>query len=474
MTSPRTFISYSWSNPDHEDWVLKLASELRAAGVDAILDKWDLREGQEANAFMEKMVNDEEVKKVIMIVDRTYAEKSNARIGGAGTEAQIISNQLYSSQRESKFVALVLDRDDDGNAVLPSYYTSRMYIDFSDPTREVEKFEQLLRWIFDKPIFIKPGLGKIPTFLNEEKSQIRTATDLSYRRCKDAIAGGRVHGFDSFKEYLRELHLSLEKFTLPEDFDPATDEFIKNLEDFLPLRDQFCDLLKRVCRHTSEERYVIALHHFFNALIVYLDPSRGRIIYRRIDSGNFLFFTNELVLHTVAILIDENRFDALRVLLERPYIDKARAQNADSGVVWLSEFCEFNEALDFRKERLGLRRGSLTADLLKERSGTGLVGFDDVMQADFFLFIAGHARRWSWWPYSLVFARRHPPFVVFERAQSKAEFSRLLDVLGFKGPDDFFRIFEGFEKNPKSVPLFGMDRFDPARLAGIENLKRER
>ncbi len=63
MEHTKLFISYSWSTPDHEDWVLNLAMELRESGVDVILDKWDLKEGHDAFAFMEKMVSDKNAKK---------------------------------------------------------------------------------------------------------------------------------------------------------------------------------------------------------------------------------------------------------------------------------------------------------------------------------------------------------------------------------------------------------------------------
>jgi TIR domain len=82
MESPKLFISYSWSNPDHEAWVLQLATELRESGVDVILDKWDLKEGHDANAFMEKMVSDPSIQKVALICDKMYAEKTDGRRGG--------------------------------------------------------------------------------------------------------------------------------------------------------------------------------------------------------------------------------------------------------------------------------------------------------------------------------------------------------------------------------------------------------
>ena len=39
----KVFISYSWTKGD---FVLKLARQLLADGVDVVLDKWDLKEGQ--------------------------------------------------------------------------------------------------------------------------------------------------------------------------------------------------------------------------------------------------------------------------------------------------------------------------------------------------------------------------------------------------------------------------------------------
>jgi len=71
MSIPKLFISYSWSNATHEQWVVDLATEIRESGVDVILDKWDLKEGHDAVAFMEKMVTDPEIKKVAIITDET-------------------------------------------------------------------------------------------------------------------------------------------------------------------------------------------------------------------------------------------------------------------------------------------------------------------------------------------------------------------------------------------------------------------
>lgn len=55
---PKVFISYSWSSPQHVDWVLDLAHRLHHDNVDVLIDKWYLREGQNSIEFMESMVVD--------------------------------------------------------------------------------------------------------------------------------------------------------------------------------------------------------------------------------------------------------------------------------------------------------------------------------------------------------------------------------------------------------------------------------
>ena len=83
---PKVFISCSWSGPEHEQDVIDLATALRNHGVDAILDKWDLKPGQDKYVFMESMVTDASVSKVLVLCDKRYQEKVNTRSGGVGTE----------------------------------------------------------------------------------------------------------------------------------------------------------------------------------------------------------------------------------------------------------------------------------------------------------------------------------------------------------------------------------------------------
>ena len=173
--APKLFISYSWTSPEHKQWVLDLAKDLRKSGVDALLDAWDIRAGQDPIAFMQQMVIDTNIRKVLMVVDKNYAEKANAEQGGVGIEAQIISREMYENTGQEKFVALVLDKDENGNPYLPIYCQSRIYIDFSEPQNSEKEFENLLRWIFSVPEHEKPPIGNPPAFLFNKTSNDVTA-----------------------------------------------------------------------------------------------------------------------------------------------------------------------------------------------------------------------------------------------------------------------------------------------------------
>ena len=92
---PRVFVSYAWGSQEYQDIVLSLARDLMSDGIDVIIDKWNLKEGNDTYSFMEKMVNDPDVTNVLILLDPIYSKKANERSGGVGTETQIISPEIY-------------------------------------------------------------------------------------------------------------------------------------------------------------------------------------------------------------------------------------------------------------------------------------------------------------------------------------------------------------------------------------------
>jgi hypothetical protein len=161
--SPKVFVSYSWTNDAHVKWVLALATRLRDEGIDVILDQWRLVEGHDKYAFMEQMVTDKEVTKVLAISDKRYAEKADGRHGGVGTETQILSQELYERVKQEKVIPILREREEDGKECLPVFLRNRKYIDFSDDSNYEEAYTRLIRNIIGKPNSKNLGSARSPS-----------------------------------------------------------------------------------------------------------------------------------------------------------------------------------------------------------------------------------------------------------------------------------------------------------------------
>lgn len=128
----KVFISYSWTPESNKKWVEKLAHRLENDGVEVVIDFKDFRLGHDKYAFMERTVNDDTIKKVLIICNKTYKEKADGRVGGVGDESTIISSHLYGSVRQEKFIPVVNEFDEKGRPFLPNYLASRMYANLTD------------------------------------------------------------------------------------------------------------------------------------------------------------------------------------------------------------------------------------------------------------------------------------------------------------------------------------------------------
>lgn len=476
MDNPKLFISYSWSNPEHEQWVIDLATELRESAVDVVLDKWDLKEGHDAYAFMEKMVTDPDIKKVAMICDRTYAEKADGRSGGVGTETQIISKEVYEKEQQDKFVAIVSEKDDSGRAYLPTYYKSRIYIDLSEPDNYAENYDKLLRWVFDKPLHIKPELGKKPAFLSD-KEIVSLGTTSSFKRAVESIKNNKPHASGSLDEYLTIFGQNLERFRISNDKGEFDEELIKNIDDFIPYRNEAIQLFIIIAQYSPVEDYIDKLHRFFEGLIPYMDRPENVTRYRRSDYDNFKFIVHELFLYAIAILLKFERFNQTALLLRQHFYMPGNSDYGRDVMMSFHIFRKYTSSLQHRNERLKLRRLSLRADLLKERcQGIG-IDFRYLMQADFVSFMRAEIdsmrgdKYSEWWPETLLYlGHYHSGFEIFARAKSRKYFDKIKCLFDINEPKDLSDLLAEYSEGKRKLPKWDFDSFNPSALLGFENL----
>jgi len=475
--NPKAFISYSWSSPEHEEWVLELAEELVENGVGVIIDKWNLREGNDKYAFMEKMVTEESIKKVICICDRLYAEKADGREGGVGTETQIITPELYSKVEQQKFVAVIAEVDDDGNPYLPTFLKNRIYIDMSSTELRTNNLEQLLRWIFDKPLHRKPQIGKPPDYLFKERKVLGTTSRYcqaieALKQNKNTAPGFCQEYFDTFADNLEIFRIKREA---GKEFD---DQVIENIEEFLPYRNECVDLFMAIARFRPDTEMYDIIHRFFESILPYGFRPQGITSGFEDDYDNFKFILNELFIYAIASLLKNEIFDGVNQLLEQEYYFQLESYDEpESRMASYSRFNFYPRSFLIRNERLNVRHLDPMADMHKKRATRNDLLFNDVMQAEFILFLRSVLillKEGHWFPNSLLYkslrsAPSPTPFEIFARAQSESYFNRMKIVLGINNKDKLLELIKEYQNHPRELPQW---RFNKINLEAFMNFNQ--
>jgi hypothetical protein len=171
MSVPRVFISYSHDSAEHKSWVLDLATTLRNRGVDAVLDQWDLRPGNDLPHFMETEL--EKCDYVVMICTENYVKKANAGEGGVGYEKMIMTSSMLKRIDSNKVIPVLRQV---GTSLRPTFLSSKLYIDFSKDEDVEYSLDELLRTLLNAPLYEKPEIGK-NSFVSMGKSKPDRTSD---------------------------------------------------------------------------------------------------------------------------------------------------------------------------------------------------------------------------------------------------------------------------------------------------------
>ena len=153
----KAFISYAYDSEEHKGWVRKLASDLRAHGVDVILDQWDARLGDDLAFFMEQGLTSSHV--VICVCSELYKIKADNLSGGVGYEKRIISASMFSGCNSSYVIPIV--RNNSRVDKLPFFLSGLKYEDF-DKIDYYSAYDALLKRVYGEDMAFKPPLGSNP------------------------------------------------------------------------------------------------------------------------------------------------------------------------------------------------------------------------------------------------------------------------------------------------------------------------
>lgn len=483
---PKIFISYSWSSPEHEEWVLELAENLMKDGIDIALDKWELREGDDPIFFMESMVNDPTITKIIMIIDGKYTDRANQRHGGVGTESTILSQELYSKRDKNKIVAVIAEPD----VPKPIFYAGRLHVDLSDSDRYAEEYEKLVRWAYDKYKYEKPKLlGSAPSFIVAEDNQVALFTNTQYRMAIDALEKGRSNASSLVKQYLDKLYLELPKFSLLDDDSNVEEAFKQKLEHFQPHLYEFKKIVDTVCTHSNESKifkhFRSFLESFLNLLTV-IPNQRSRLT---VDLELFCFLNYQIFLSLITILIKNEEFNELKEILDELYM---LPENFHHRYLLDKKYMNFSVFLpreyNFIENTLKSRKYSPLGDLVKDYSDNQVISFEEMCEADAFLFIKtltialqdDDFYRKRWWPHLSFYIANHrhlalKVFVKSERASYFDEIKKVLNVQDLQFIEDILNINKDnpYEPNPFIPKWTGsFAKFDLKVLSNLEKLHK--
>lgn len=308
--------------------------------------------------------------------------------------------------------------------------------------------------------WLQPKLGKRPAFL-EQTNIASHSSPLLYNRANTFLKEGKPQAISALRDYLNDALIKLEAYRIVRKpnliFD---DQVIESISLFLPHRNEILQIIHTSLIYAPTIDLTQVIHKFLEGIAQYTCQPENITSYNTSDFDNFKYIAKELFLNIVGLYLKEEKFaDLDRLLIKGLYFrnDSAGQQDLQNYSVFSSNCA----SLGIRNDRLSLGRMSLVADLLKDRSFSSPLTFEELMQADFILMVRSRMLSISYWADTLVYLDHFPrPFEVFIRAASREYFERAKLIFGVKEKREleeiaedtaFTRPFAGRFLNLKSV-----------------------
>lgn len=387
--SPKVFISYCRQPEENLLRTQQLAERLTRNGVYVVIDIWDLKDGQDKNAYMERMVTDPTVDKVLMVCNKNYVEKADARKGGVGAESTIISSELYESADHDKFIPLIVEKDEQGKAYVPFFAKARIYVDLTEDNFE-DGFDQLLRDIYDKPKFDRPPLGEMPAYLKVDAPvYLKTAGKVEAINNAIVKESKRTQAF--IDEYIETFLHAIPEYTINEigsnSYQALVEVVEKGIDSIQVLKNDFISFMSTIAK--TEYCTAELFQDFFERLLQTYEDN-GIELLEGSDPLSYLndvfrFFNYELFLSFVTVMVNNNRFDVVSDVVRYKFCVVSPRRFTPAEGRTFRRFQSYIGTLNKVKYELtNSRRISISADTVKQYST--ILKFDDLIKSDILLY----------------------------------------------------------------------------------------
>ena len=467
MSNPKVFISYSRSNIEKQELVLRIAKDLLESGVDVILDLWDLEPDEDAAEFAKKSLA--EADKIVILSDENYLSDAEKN------ESLKISKETYEKYESKKFALAAIEKDEEGNPFVPEFYKSGVFVDLSEDEIYSKGFEKLLRWIFNKPLLTKPEIGESPEFLDEGGKTL--GTHHVFKKALEAVKNHHSTVEGRLDDYLMTFTKNLQRFRITEAQEEMGRAVYESIESLNPYRNEFVRLIIALAAYDPDLKYEKRIHQFIEEMLSLAIPSRYESVPHHWALDNFLFLTHELFLYTIAVFLKYERFDEANFLFEKKYYIPGESRYGRDEMINFDNIHRHLESLEKFSEKHDPEQEAPRGVLLKKRCAGSGIDFRYIIQADFTIYLRAelfyHPYYSQWYAETLYFLKSpHSVLELYKRARSEKYFDRMKSILDVRTPADITPLIVSYEKEKRELPR-GLKAESPGRLMGYKTLASE-
>lgn len=471
---PKVFISYAWTSQEYQDNVVSLATRLQSDGIDVILDVWDLKPGNDKNAFMEKSVNDDSVTNVLILINPIYVAKANDRSGGVGAETQIITPEIYNNKEQEKYIPVILEKNKDGSIDIPAYLRSTLYFDLSDLETREHEYKRMVRNLYGKPEYPEPPRGTKPSWVDDIRP-IKPTFFQAYASLDNNKINDEIKDVDliNYLEQIKQGILTHDKDNVLHQMNP--DLFAPLMMEYQEYRNNYLELLQHILKVKDGYKY---LADFIDD--IGCEVHRGTLSTDTFRGDAILIYLQEVFIYTIAYYWKYKKYNAVRYLFNKTYFSSMLPEKTYVG-------------LSISNGKMLLDKYICNRDNKQYFSGVGVYWMEQIytdvcskeefVEADILcynasIFIAKNTR-YTWFPTTYIYGHaRYFYNRIAQKLISKEFVSIMASILGFKSVDEFVEKYTYLYQNSKELKLgysYSFDRspyfFDvvkPEELA-IEN-----
>lgn len=369
IENPKVFISYAWGSKEYQEKVIALARDLMRDGIEVVLDKWSLKEGNDTYAFMEKSVTDSEITNVLILLDPEYEIKANERSGGVGTETQIISPAIYNKVNQEKFLPIIFERGLEGEVPKPAYLKGLLHFDLSKEENYDDEYERLAKRLYGVEIVKKPEIGSRPAWI-DSTTTINTKVRNKFSALRNNLPHkAKIEQFELFLSDFKNRFIHFKKDETVEKLEHK--DYIALYAETKSLRDEFLHLLSYIPFVDTGEKLVAS------KLEEVCEDLKGRGGYVNEIQKTLL---HEIFIYLIAIYYKSKNYAAISYTLTKTYfVSDYYKGNAQSFNIFYYLNQNFDNAVQHQD---GKKYYSGTAQYWMNNINTDVCSKNDLVFAD--------------------------------------------------------------------------------------------